>query len=54
MDETAGSDLGQNPHPVSLGKILIVIKIEYRQGPQSGEQTNEDQDVKNSKPVQAL
>ena len=54
MDETTGSDLGQKPHPVSLGEILIVIKIEYRQGPQLGEQTNEDQDEENAQPVQAL
>jgi hypothetical protein len=54
MDETAGSDLGQNPHPVSLGEILIVIKIEYRQGPQLGEQTDKDQNEKDAQPVQAL
>jgi hypothetical protein len=54
MDKTAGSDLGQNPYPVSLGEILIVIKLEHRQKPQLGEQTDKDQNEKDAKPVQAL
>jgi hypothetical protein len=54
MDETARSDLGQNPHPVSLGEILIVIEFEYRQEPQLGEQTDKDQNEKDAKPIQAL